>query len=101
VRDALPDLTAAGVAVVGISPDKVAQQKKFDDQHGLGFALLSDSDHQIAETYGVWVQKKMFGKTSMGIARSAFLIDAAGRIAATGYNISPKDTIPTLNQWLA
>ena len=101
MRDALPDLSAAGVAAVGISPDKVAQQKKFDDRHGLGFALLSDSDHQIAEAYGVWVQKKMFGKTSMGIARSAFLIDAAGKIVATGYNISPKDTIPKLNQWLA
>ena len=101
MRDALPDLTAAGVAVVGISPDTVAQQKKFDDRHQLGFALLSDSDHQIAEAYGVWVEKKMFGKTSMGIARSAFLIDATGKIAATGYKISPKETMPTLNQWLA
>jgi peroxiredoxin Q/BCP len=101
VRDALPDLKAAGVAAIGISPDPVAQQKKFDDRHHLGFALLSDSDHQIADAFGVWVEKKMFGKTSMGIARSAFLIDAAGRVSATGYNISPKETIPTLNQWLA
>ena len=101
MRDALPDLTAAGVAVVGISPDKVAQQKKFDERHNLGFALLSDSDHKIAEAYGVWVEKKMFGKTSMGIVRSAFLIDASGRVAAAGYRISPKETMPTLNQWLA
>ena len=101
MRDALPDLAAAGVAVIGISPDEVPQQKKFDDKHGLGFQLLSDTDHRIAEAYGVWGEKKMVGKTYMGIVRSAFLIDEAGDIAATGYNISPKDTVPTLKQWLA
>jgi peroxiredoxin Q/BCP len=101
VRDALPDLTAAEVAVIGISPDKVNQQKKFDDKHGLGFPLLSDSDHRIAEAYGVWGEKKMYGKTYMGIVRSALLIDEAGKIAATGYNISPKNTVPELKQWLA
>ncbi len=101
MRDALPDLTAAGVAVIGISPDPVAQQKKFGDKHGLGFALLSDGDHHIADAYGVWGEKKMYGKTYMGIVRSAFLIDEAGDISATGYNISPKNTVPTLRQWLA
>jgi peroxiredoxin Q/BCP len=101
VRDALPQLTKAGVAVVGISPDKVPQQKKFDDKQGLGFPLLSDIDHKIAETYGAWGEKKMYGKTTMGIVRSAFLIDEAGKIAATGYKISPKNTVPTLMQWLA
>jgi peroxiredoxin Q/BCP len=101
VRDALPQLTKAGVAVVGISPDKVPQQKKFDDKNGLGFPLLSDTDHQIAGAYGVWGEKKMYGKTTMGIVRSAFLIDEAGKIAATGYKISPKNTVPTLMQWLA
>ena len=100
MRDALPELTAAGVAVVGISPDKVAQQKKFDDKHGLGFPLLSDADHRIAEDYGVWAEKKMYGKTYMGIVRSAFLIDERGRIAAVGYKINPKDTVPRLRQWL-
>jgi peroxiredoxin Q/BCP len=101
VRDALPDLTAAGVAVIGISPDPVAQQKKFADKHDLGFALLSDSDHQIADAYGVWGEKKMAGKTYLGIVRSAFLIDDAGKISATGYKISPQNTVPTLKQWLA
>jgi len=101
VRDALPELTKAGVAVLGISPDKVPQQKKFDEKHGLGFPLLSDTDHRIAEAYGVWGEKKMYGKTHMGIVRSAFLIDEAGKIAATGYKISPKNTIPELMQWLA
>jgi peroxiredoxin Q/BCP len=101
VRDALPDLKTAGIAVLGISPDKIAQQKKFDAKYGLGFPLLSDEDHRIAEAYGVWGEKKMYGKTYMGILRSAFLIDAAGRIAATGYNISPKNTVPELMRWLA
>jgi peroxiredoxin Q/BCP len=100
VRDALPDLTAAGVAVMGISPDREAQQKKFHDKYDLGFPLLSDADHRIAEAYGVWGEKKMYGKTYMGIVRSAFLVDEAGNISATGYNISPKSTVPTLMQWL-
>ena len=59
MRDALPQLTKAGVAVVGISPDKVPQQKKFDDKHELGFPLLSDTEKRIAEAYGVWQEKKM------------------------------------------
>ena len=101
MRDALPELATAGVDVVGISPDPVDQQKKFDDKHGLGFALLSDSDHHIAEAYGVWGEKKMAGKTYMGIVRSAFLIDESGKVSATGYNISPKNTVPALKQWLA
>lgn len=101
MRDALPELAAAGVTVVGISPDPIPQQKKFADRHGLGFPLLSDSDTRIAEAYGVWGEKKMYGKTYNGIVRSAFLIDKNGRIAATGYKISPKNTVPTLMQWLA
>jgi thioredoxin-dependent peroxiredoxin len=101
VRDALPDLKEAGVAVIGISPDEVAQQKKFDVRYRLGFALLSDSDHRIAEAYGVWGEKKLYGKAYLGVVRSAFLIDEAGKIAATGYSISPKDTVPTLQRWLA
>ena len=101
MRDALPELTKTGVAVIGISPDKVPQQKNFDEKHSLGFPLLSDTDHQIAEAYGAWGEKKMYGKTTMGIVRSAFLIDGDGKITATGYKISPKDTIPTLEEWLA
>jgi peroxiredoxin Q/BCP len=101
VRDALPDLSAAGVAVLGISPDKVVEQKKFRDKYSLGFPLLSDGDTQIAKAYGVWGEKKMYGRTSMGIIRSAFLVDEAGNIAGAGYKISPKDTVPTLMRWLA
>lgn len=100
MRDALPELMEAGVAVMGISPDAEAQQKKFHDKHDLGYPLLSDPDHKVAEAYGVWGEKKMYGKTFMGIVRSAFLIDEAGKIAATGYKISPKNTVPSLMQWL-
>lgn len=101
MRDALPELADSGVAVVGLSPDEVAQQKIFSDKHQLEFPLLSDLDHKIAEAYGVWGEKKMYGKTYLGIVRSAFLIDGNGKVAATGYNISPKATVPTLKQWLA
>ena len=101
VRDALAELTEAGVAVIGISPDAVPQQKKFHDKHALGFPLLSDGDHKIAEAYGVWGEKKMYGKTFMGIVRSAFLVDAQGKIAGAAYKVSPKDTVPTLKTWLA
>jgi thioredoxin-dependent peroxiredoxin len=96
VRDALPRLKALDVAAVGISPDSSAQQKKFDEKYSLGFPLLSDSGHSIAEAYGVWGEKKMYGKTSMGIIRSAFLIDDKGTILKTWYKISPKDTVPEL-----
>ena len=101
MRDALPDLTKAGVAVIGISPDPVPQQKKFHDKNELGFPLLSDGDHTIAEAYGVWGEKKMYGKTFMGIVRSAFLVDEKGQLAGVAYKISPKITVPTLQEWLA
>jgi peroxiredoxin Q/BCP len=96
VRDALPDLKKHVVAALGISPDPPAQQKKFDDKYGLGFPLLSDADHRIAEAYGVWGEKKMYGKTFMGVVRSAFLVDNSGKIAAAWHTISPKDTVPEL-----
>ena len=96
MRDALSDLDKRGVAVVGISPDSEKDQKKFDDKHSLGFPLLCDTEHDIAESYGVWGEKKMYGKTYMGIVRSSFLIDGDGKIASTWYKISPKDTIPEL-----
>ena len=71
LRDVLGDI--GDTAVVGISPDKPAAQKKFDTKYGLGFPLLSDVDHAVAEAYGVWQEKSMYGKKYMGILRSAFL----------------------------
>jgi peroxiredoxin Q/BCP len=100
VRDARLQLKALDTAVVGISPDPPESQKKFDDKYDLGFPLLSDADHRIAEAYGVWGEKKMYGKTFMGIVRSAFLVDGKGRIIAAWYKISPNDTIPEVLKML-
>ena len=78
--------------IIGVSPDKPAAQKKFDDKYGLGYPLLADVDHTVAEAYGVWKEKSMYGKKYMGIERSAFLIAADGTIERAWYKISPADT---------
>lgn len=78
--------------IIGVSPDKPAKLKKFDDKYELGFTLVSDIDHEIAEKYGVWVLKKNYGKEYMGIQRSAFLVGEDGRIEQAWPKISPKDT---------
>jgi thioredoxin-dependent peroxiredoxin len=83
-------------AIVGISPDKPAKQAKFDTKYGLGFPLLADEDHAVAEAYGVWAEKSMYGKKYMGIVRSAFLVDEHGRLAEVWYKVSPKDTAANL-----
>ena len=78
--------------ILGISPDLPDKQKKFDVKYSLGFPLLSDPDHKVAEAYGVWGEKKLYGRAFMGIIRSAFLIDEKGKIANAWYKVSPKDT---------
>jgi thioredoxin-dependent peroxiredoxin len=83
-------------AIVGISPDKPAKQAKFDTKYGLGFPLLADEDNAVAEAYGVWAEKSMYGKKYMGIVRSAFLVDEHGRLAEVWYKVSPKDTAANL-----
>jgi peroxiredoxin Q/BCP len=80
------------VAILGMSPDSPRAQKNFDTKHGLGYPLLADTDHSVAEAYGVWKLKKNYGKEYMGIERSAFLIGADGSIEQAWYKISPKDT---------
>jgi peroxiredoxin Q/BCP len=94
VRDARPDFQDLGVAALGISPDGVDAQKKFDRKHSLAFPLLSDPDHKVAELYGAWGEKKMYGKSFMGIVRSSFLIDEAGKIMGAWYKIKPENTVP-------
>jgi peroxiredoxin Q/BCP len=101
VRDALDELDRTDTVAIGMSPDPPERQKKFDDKHGLGFPLLSDADHRIAEKYGVWAEKKSFGKTGMGIVRSAFLIDEEGRVLQAWYKVSPADTVPEVQKALA
>lgn len=82
------------MAVVGISPDTPAAQKKFAEKNGLDFPLLSDGDHKVTKSYGVWGQKTMYGKKFEGINRSSFLIDETGKTTATWYKISPQATVP-------
>ena len=94
VSEAQSDFKAAGIRTVGISPDKPAAQKKFDDKHSLGFPLLCDTEHSVAEAFGVWTEKSMYGRKYMGILRSSFLIDAKGVIEQAWYKVSPKDTVP-------
>jgi thioredoxin-dependent peroxiredoxin len=78
--------------IIGVSPDKPAALKKFDTKYSLGFTLLSDIDHSVAEAYDVWQEKSNYGKKYMGILRSAFLVDEKGKIAEAWYKVSPKDT---------
>jgi peroxiredoxin Q/BCP len=94
VRDALSELDGLGVSVVGISPDEPADQSRFDEKYGLGFPLLSDREHEVAEAWGVWGERSMYGNTYMGIVRSAFLVGPDGRITDAFYKVSPKDTVP-------
>jgi peroxiredoxin Q/BCP len=82
------------VEVVGISPDLPPAQKKFAEKNSLKFPLLSDADHKVAKTYGVWGQKTMYGKKYEGINRSSFLIDESGNMIAAWYKISPQATVP-------
>jgi len=96
VRDALEELKSKHIAVIGISQDTPETQKKFDEKNNLGFSLLSDPDHKVAEAFGVWGEKKMYGKTFMGIIRSSFLIDENGNIENAWYKISPKNTVSEL-----
>ena len=84
------------VQIVGISPDKPAKQAKFDTKYGLGYPLLADEDHAVAEAYEVWTEKSMYGKKYLGILRSAFLVDEKGKIAEAWYKVSPKDTATNL-----
>ncbi|MFT7600708.1 MAG: peroxiredoxin Q/BCP [Acidimicrobiales bacterium] len=90
LRDVVPQIGEA--KVLGISPDPVAKQLKFDEKFDLGFPLLSDPEHKVAVKYGVWGEKKLYGKVYMGIVRSAFLIDGGGKISAAFYKVSPKNT---------
>ncbi len=99
LRDVADDV--GGTMIVGISPDPPAKLARFDDKHGLGFTLLSDPDHEVAERYGVWAEKSMYGRRYMGIVRSAFLIDSDGTIAEAWPKISPKDTPTKLVEALA
>ncbi len=90
VRDRSDEYAAAGAQVIGVSPDEPAALEKFDAKHGLGFTLLSDVDHAVADAYGAWGEKSMYGKKYMGMLRSTFVIDAGGKVAAVFPKVQPK-----------
>ena len=94
VKESRAALSGVGVEVLGISPDPPAKQKKFDEKYDLGFFLLSDSEHRVAEAYGAWGEKNMYGKKVEGIIRSSFLVDEEGRLLQVAYKVKPEDTVP-------
>jgi len=96
VRDHAVELDRAGIARVGISPDNPHSQKKFEQAQSLNFPLLCDEDRMAAEAYGVLAEKKSFGKTTVGIIRSSFLIDEMGIIQGAWYKVTPEDTVPNV-----
>lgn len=89
-RDSLRDFKRAGAEVIGISPDSVESHCKFIDKQGLNFTLLADTEHLVAEKYGVWVEKNLYGRKFWGVQRATFLIDAEGRIARLWPKVKPK-----------
>jgi thioredoxin-dependent peroxiredoxin len=90
IRDHRADYDAAGVTVLGVSPDPVEAIAKFHDKQDLNFTLLADADHTVAEQYGVWGEKSMYGRTYMGVTRSTFIIDADGKVVHFMPKVSPK-----------
>ena len=94
LQDAFPQLKKLKASVVGISPDPVEKQLKFAGKYGLKFQLLADTEHKVAEAWGVWGEKSLYGRKFMGIIRSAFVVDEKGKLAGVFYKVSPKDTVP-------
>jgi thioredoxin-dependent peroxiredoxin len=90
VRDRGDEYAAAGARVIGVSPDEVAAVKKFADKFDLDFTLLADADHAVADAYGAWGEKSMYGRKYMGVFRATFVIDADGKIAKVFPKVSPK-----------
>ena len=88
-RDSGPQITEAGAVVLGISPDSVKAVSAFKKKFDLNFTLLADENHEVAEAYGVWGEKKNFGKTYMGVDRTTFLIDEEGRISRIFRKVTP------------
>lgn len=92
-RDNYVAIEEQNALVLGISPDGVKSHQKFRTKFDLPFRLLADEDHAVAELYGVWVEKSMYGKKYMGIARSHFVIDEQGRIADVQFSVSADDSV--------
>jgi len=90
IRDRGSEYEAASAVVLGVSPDEPRKLRRFADKHALPFTLLADVDHSVAETYGVWTEKSMYGRKYWGNQRATFVIDPEGRIATVLPKVSPK-----------
>ena len=90
IRDHSSDYDAAGALVLGVSPDPVSAVKRFHEKQSLNFTLLADEEHAVAELYGVWGEKSMYGRTYLGVLRSTYIIDAEGAVAKVFPKVSPK-----------
>ncbi|GGU98667.1 thioredoxin-dependent thiol peroxidase [Actinomadura sp. LOL_016] len=97
-QGSLGDLEPAGVTVVGISPDKPAKLAKFREKEGLTFPLLSDPDNEVLKSYGAYGEKKLYGKTVVGVIRSTFVIDAEGKIEKAYYNVKATGHVERLRR---
>jgi thioredoxin-dependent peroxiredoxin len=101
VRDHHADYTEQGATVLGISPDPVEKVKSFHEKYDLDFPLLADEDHAVAESYGVWVEKSMYGKTYFGNERTTFIVDPDGRVARVLRKVKPAEHDELLLEALA
>ena len=97
-RDSIQSLAAAGVTVLGISPDKPDRLAKFRDRDHLNFPLLSDPDHTVEQAYGAYGEKTLYGKTTIGVIRSTFLVDEQGKIARAYYNVKATGHVERLRK---
>ena len=91
IRDVWTELQKKGAVVLGVSPDSPKRHVKFREKYGLPFTLLSDEEHEVAEQYGTWVEKSMYGKKYMGMERSTFVIDADGNVRKVIRKVKPAD----------
>jgi peroxiredoxin Q/BCP len=89
IRDAYAEFERAGAVVLGISPDDVAKHVKFKEKYGLRFTLLADPEHEIAERYGTWGEKRYMGRTYMGVSRTTFLVAPDGTVAKVLHKVKP------------
>ncbi len=99
-RDVYPQIEERNAVVLGVSPDGLGSHQKFKTKHNLPFILLSDTDHAVAETYGVWGEKNLYGVKYVGVIRSHFVIDEEGKLADVQVRVRPKDSVARALQFL-
>lgn len=97
-QDSLPELAEEGVAVIGISPDKPAKLVKFRERDGLTFPLLSDTGTEVLQAYGAYGEKKLYGRTTVGVIRSTFVIDPDGKVEKAYYNVKATGHVERLRK---